>query len=47
MAALDKAMKARRTCPDCSRDVGYCIPTRYRRCLDCLDCHDPNGETAA
>jgi rRNA maturation protein Nop10 len=44
LEALGKAMTARRTCPDCGRDVGYCIPTRYRRCLDC---HDPNWRTAA
>lgn len=37
LAALAKAMRARRTCPDCGRDAGYCLPTRYRRCLDCHD----------
>ena len=34
-AALGKAMRARRTCPDCVRDVGYVIPGRYGRCVDC------------
>jgi hypothetical protein len=34
-AALAKAMRARRTCPDCDRDAGYVIPARYGRCVDC------------
>jgi hypothetical protein len=34
-AALGKAMRARRTCPDCTRDAGYVIPARYGRCVDC------------
>jgi hypothetical protein len=33
--ALDQAMRARRTCPDCGADAGYVIPTRYGRCVDC------------
>jgi len=36
-AALDKAMTARRTCPTCGQDVGYCIP---RSLGECVDCHD-------
>lgn len=35
--ALGKAMKARRTCPTCGEDVGYCIP---RSLGECLDCHE-------
>lgn len=34
-AALAKALKARRTCPGCGRDVGYVLPRRLGRCLDC------------
>ena len=37
LAALDKAMTARRTCPTCGEDVGYCIP---RSLGECADCHD-------
>ena len=33
--ALAKAMLAKRTCPSCSRDVGYVIPTSLGRCVDC------------
>ncbi len=41
-AALGKALAARRTCPACGRDVGYCIPRSLGQCLDChdADCHD-------
>ncbi|WP_238592110.1 RRQRL motif-containing zinc-binding protein [Pseudonocardia sp. EC080625-04] len=38
LAALDRALAARRRCPACSRDVGYCIP---RSLGSCLDCHTP------
>jgi hypothetical protein len=44
LAALDKAMTARRTCPVCGTDVGYVLPTRYRACIDC---HPTNWSTAA
>ncbi|WUN32660.1 hypothetical protein OG823_17740 [Kitasatospora sp. NBC_00315] len=36
-AALALAMRARRTCPDCRRDAGYVLPTRYGTCLPCAD----------
>ncbi|GAA3213926.1 RRQRL motif-containing zinc-binding protein [Actinocorallia longicatena] len=36
LAALAKANAARRTCPRCTRDAGYVLPTRYGCCLDCL-----------
>jgi hypothetical protein len=36
-AALAKAMRARRTCPACGRDVRYCIPTSLGVCIDCDD----------
>jgi hypothetical protein len=35
--ALGKALAARRRCPTCETDVGYCIP---RSLGECLDCHD-------
>ncbi|MZE79730.1 MULTISPECIES: RRQRL motif-containing zinc-binding protein [Streptomyces] len=34
-AALALAMRARRTCPECGRDAGYCIPTSLGMCLTC------------
>lgn len=34
-AALAKAMKARRTCPNCRRDAGYCIPPSLGMCVPC------------
>jgi hypothetical protein len=35
LAALDKAMTARRTCSTCKHVKPYCIATRYGECLDC------------
>jgi hypothetical protein len=40
LAALDKALKARRTCPVCGRDAGYVLPRRLGTCLDCADPRD-------
>ncbi|KRD18829.1 RRQRL motif-containing zinc-binding protein [Streptomyces sp. Root264] len=34
--ALALAMLARRTCPRCELDVGYCIPTSHGICSVCL-----------
>ncbi|WP_329309564.1 RRQRL motif-containing zinc-binding protein [Streptomyces microflavus] len=34
-AALAAAMRARRTCPQCRVDVGYCIPTSLGMCPTC------------
>jgi hypothetical protein len=34
-AALDKALQARRTCPDCAQVKPYYIPRRTGACLDC------------
>ncbi|MGK5543784.1 RRQRL motif-containing zinc-binding protein [Streptomyces sp. URMC 127] len=34
-AALAAAMLARRTCPTCHQDAGYCIPTSLRECVTC------------
>lgn len=33
--ALAAAMLARRTCPECGIDQGYCIPTSLGRCVPC------------
>ncbi|WHT21916.1 hypothetical protein N8J89_12885 [Crossiella sp. CA-258035] len=38
LAALDKALRARRTCPACERDVGYCLASSWPCLGDCLDC---------
>lgn len=35
LAALDKAMTARRTCPTCRRDTGCCVPRSLGECWDC------------
>lgn len=35
LAAVGKALAARRWCPDCRADVGYCVPTSLGRCIDC------------
>ncbi|MGH3916287.1 MAG: RRQRL motif-containing zinc-binding protein [Pseudonocardiaceae bacterium] len=35
LAALAKAMQARRTCGSCGRDTGCCIPRSLGRCWDC------------
>lgn len=43
LVALESAMRARRTCPTCRRDAGYCIPLRFGACLDC---HDTREEAA-
>ncbi|MFH8797577.1 RRQRL motif-containing zinc-binding protein [Streptomyces sp. NPDC017941] len=37
-AALDRAMAARQTCPDCGRRYFYCLPLRSLG--TCLECHD-------
>ncbi|MER7879769.1 RRQRL motif-containing zinc-binding protein [Streptomyces solisilvae] len=34
-AALAAAMLARRTCPACRTDAGYCIPTSLGLCVSC------------
>lgn len=36
-AALAKAMTARRTCPACRTDAGYCIPRSLGMCVACSD----------
>ncbi|WP_411113370.1 RRQRL motif-containing zinc-binding protein [Streptomyces sp. 029-5] len=34
-AALAKANAARRVCPECRTDAGYCIPTSLGMCVTC------------
>ncbi|MBF6046378.1 hypothetical protein GO001_14275 [Streptomyces sp. NRRL B-1677] len=34
-AALAAAMLARRTCPECRQDAGYCIPPSLGVCVPC------------
>ncbi|MFJ2265790.1 RRQRL motif-containing zinc-binding protein [Streptomyces sp. NPDC088846] len=36
-AALAKAMTARRTCPACRQERGYCIPRSLGMCVPCHD----------
>ncbi|MGW1224212.1 RRQRL motif-containing zinc-binding protein [Streptomyces sp. NPDC002530] len=36
-AALAAAMAARRTCPVCRQDRGYCIPRSLGMCVPCQD----------
>lgn len=36
-AALAKANAARRTCPECLRDVGYVLSGRLGTCNDCAE----------
>ncbi|MET9516326.1 RRQRL motif-containing zinc-binding protein [Streptomyces sp. NPDC002994] len=43
-AALAKAMTARRTCPQCQADAGYCIPTSLGMCVTCAF---PDQQSAA
>jgi hypothetical protein len=37
LAALGKALAARRRCPECGRDAGYVLPRRWGACLPCLE----------
>lgn len=34
--ALSKALKARRVCPSCGTDPGYCMSRRLGVCLNCV-----------
>ncbi|MFI5483211.1 RRQRL motif-containing zinc-binding protein [Streptomyces rubiginosohelvolus] len=40
-AALAAAMRARRTCPNCRIEVGYCIPRSLGMCVPCHDTPTP------
>jgi hypothetical protein len=35
LAAIDRALTVRRTCPTCHQVKGYYIPRRHGECLDC------------
>jgi hypothetical protein len=35
LVAVGKALAARRWCPSCERDVGYCISTALGACVTC------------
>jgi hypothetical protein len=35
LAAVSRALRARRTCPTCQQMQTYYIPRRYGECLDC------------
>lgn len=37
LAALHRALAARRTCPRCGVDRGYVLPRRIGVCLECAD----------
>lgn len=37
LRAVAAALAARRWCPTCARDVGYCVPTSIGRCVTCQD----------
>jgi len=45
LAALDKAMAARRWCPSCQTDAGYCVPVSLGECIGCAY-PDPTTELA-
>ncbi|MCX4698668.1 RRQRL motif-containing zinc-binding protein [Streptomyces sp. NBC_01373] len=42
--ALECAMRARRTCPQCRTDAGYVIPTSLGVCVTCAYPDDQNKE---
>jgi hypothetical protein len=47
LAALDRAMTARRTCPTCRQVKPYCIPRSLGECPDCAPDHRPPMESEA
>jgi len=46
LAAIDKALTARKTCPSCGLVKAYCLPTALGECLDCAEGarRDPQSE---
>ncbi|QTA34060.1 RRQRL motif-containing zinc-binding protein [Streptomyces sp. CA-256286] len=44
-AALAAAMLARRTCPNCRTDAGYCIPRSLGMCVTCHDAPPDRKDT--
>jgi len=47
LAALGRAMAARRRCTTCGRDAGYCVQTSTRQCWTCFLPTDPEVGDAA
>jgi hypothetical protein len=49
LAALDKAIAARRTCPRCGTDAGYCLPRTVDACPTCdrIDTESESSPMAA
>ena len=47
-AKVQNALRTRRTCQECRRDVGYYVPTSTRRCWECegIDLADLEGMAA-
>jgi hypothetical protein len=37
LRALARALEARRICPECGQDRGYCLPRRWGTCLPCAE----------
>jgi hypothetical protein len=37
LTAVQKALTARKICPACGQDKGYCIPKSLGECVDCHD----------
>jgi hypothetical protein len=37
LAAIEKALRARRICTTCNQEKPYYIPRRYGECLDCAE----------
>ena len=46
-AKVQHALRARRVCIECRRDVGYYVPTSTRTCWDCDGIEPFGGEVAA
>jgi hypothetical protein len=43
LAALQRALAARRTCRTCRRDAGFCLPTSIRQCWPCHVASETTG----
>jgi hypothetical protein len=46
LAAIGKALEARRTCSTCGEVRGYTIPRRFGECLDCAEPAPSRGAVA-
>lgn len=47
LIAVGKAIAARRWCPSCELDAGYCIPTSLGMCIECAYPTDERPARAA